>query len=178
MGHERHLKCHHYHLGSPHTPQLAVMSFSPLIPPALASHARRQRSNAISRARESSTDAPDSPSPTSSTTSSPTSPWRDDELICPLALDTAQQHTHTHVSAKPPSWIPVPIWPSNEGELQAVLAQFTFPTSASGRKHRRSGEIIADDSTPSSASAGKRGVTSGPTRRTLCSHCERGRSSA
>ena len=166
------------------------MSFSPLIPPALASRARRQRSNAISRARESEAEwdttehVPDSPSPTSSSnTSTSTSPWRDDELICPLALDTAQ-HTHAHANAKPPSWIPVPVWPSNEGELQAVLAQFTFPASASGRKHGRSGEMIAYDSptstTPPSASAVKRGGTSasGPTRRALCSHCERGRNSA
>jgi len=158
-------------------------------PPALAaSRARRQRSNALSRARESEAEwvAPaDSPT-TGSTVTSATSPapWRDDELICPLALDT--QHTHAnpsaHAHAHAPSWIPVPIWPSNEGELQAVLAQFAFPT-ASGRKHGRSGEMIADGSPnsptpPPSASSGKRRSTSGPTRRALCSHCERGRSSA
>lgn len=165
------------------------MSLSPLTllpsPALAASRARRQRSNAISRARESEAewDAPaDSYSPTSTTITS-TSPWRDEELICPLAaFDTQQTHaeSHVHTNANPTSWIPVPVWPSNEGELQAVLAQFAFPASvASGRKHRRSGEMIADNSPNSpSASTGKRRAASGPTRRASCQHCERGRSSA
>jgi hypothetical protein len=154
-------------------------------PPALAaSHVRRQRSNAISRARESEEewDPASAPAYTSPEADSPSpSLWHDDELICPLALDT-QQHAHS----KAPLGIPVPIWPSNEGELQAVLAQFTFPTVTSGRKHRRSGEMITDNSPPgsaspadaSAASSGKRRASSGPIRRAWCPHCERGRSSA
>jgi len=171
-------------------------------PPTLAaSRARRQRSNAISRARESEAEwdfasAATACSPTASSAPS-LPPWRDDELICPLALDTqrahadphaAQVHVHAqaHASAKAPLWVPVHVWPANEGELQAVLAQFAFPATASGRKHRRSGEIIVDHSptpssgpvTPPAASSGKRRGASGPTRRATCAHCERGRSSA
>jgi hypothetical protein len=172
------------------------MSLSPLMvtsPPALAaSRARRQRSNALSRARESEADW-DVPADSQTPTSTSTSLWRDEELICPLAaLDTqhthvnphAHAHTHAHTNSNPTSWIPMPIWPSNEGELQAVLAQFAFPTSAPlGRKHRRSGEMIADNSPnspapPPSASSGKRRAASGPTKRASCPHCERGRSSA
>jgi hypothetical protein len=208
--HERHLlnaiPLHHQALQLPitsihHTPPpprpivVIQMSLSPLIvtspPPALAaSRARRQRSNALSRARESEAEWDGADSLTS-TTSTPTAPWRDDELICPLAaLDTQRTHAnphahaHAHANSNPTSWIPMPIWPSNEGELQAVLAQFAFPTSAPlGRKHRRSGEMIADNSPnspapPPSASSGKRHAASGPTKRASCPHCERGRSSA
>ena len=160
-------------------------------PPALAaSRARRQRSNAFSRARESEAEW-DSTPVAADTSASPTapssSPWRDDELICPLALDAQRTHAdpHAHANANAPSWIPVPVWPADQGELQAVLSQFAFPTS--GRKHRRSGEMISDNSptSPSCSAAptpavgsGKRRTASGPTRRAWCPHCERGRSSA
>ena len=160
-------------------------------PPALvASRGRRQRSNAISRARESEEEWDPTSTLAYSTSleadhdSSSESPWRDDELICPLALDTPlEQHAH---STKAPLGIPVPIWPSNEGELQAVLAQFAFPTTvSSGRKHLRSGEMITDNSPSGSAypsavttNSGKRRASSGPIRRAWCPHCERGRSSA
>ncbi|KAI9462882.1 hypothetical protein BJY52DRAFT_117199 [Lactarius psammicola] len=184
---------------------ISPLSLSP--PPALAaSRARRQRSNAISRAHESeaewdfasasaATDTSGSP-----TTTSALPPWRDDELICPLAPDThrahadphAQVHAHLNANAdaKAPSWVPVHVWPANEGELQAVLAQFAFPGPASGRKHRRSGEVIVDNNsptsvgspsgstTPAAAGSGKRRSAPGPTRCTWCAHCERGRSGA
>ncbi|KAH9047472.1 hypothetical protein EDB83DRAFT_2317543 [Lactarius deliciosus] len=119
-----------------------MYSISPLsIPPSPAlavSRARRQRSNAVSRVRESEAEW-DSAADTSG---SPTT----DELICPLAPDTRRAHsdlpTPASTDAKVPSWVPVPVWPADEGELQAVLAQFAFPTT--GRKRRRSGEIVVD----------------------------------
>ena len=183
-------------------------------PPALAaSRARRQRSNAISRALESeaewdfasATADTTSTSQTASSSSTPSLlPWRDDELICPLSPDPSRAHADPHAqvhhvqadananaNAKAPFWAPVHIWPANEGELQAVLAQFAFPDPVSGRKHRRSGEIVVDHSctsagppsgpaapTPPPSDSGKRRGTSGPTRRAWCAHCERGRSSA
>lgn len=169
-----------------------MSSISPVLvspPPALAaSRARRQRSNAISRARESEAewDFSSAAADTSSSSLDPT-PWRDDELICPLAPDTQQHPTNVHARAAGAA-APVHIWPANEDELQAVLAQFAFPglassSSSSGRKHRRSGEIVVvDPSLPSCSAAavggGKRRCTSGPSRRVWCAHCERGRSSA
>ncbi len=142
---------------------ISPLSMSPS-PALAASRARRQRSNAVSRARESEAEwdfasaaADTSGSPTATSAASLPPPWRDDELICPLAPDTrraqADPHAqiHVHANAKVPSWVPVPVWPANEGELQAVLAQFAFPTT-SGRKHRRSGEIIVDNS-PTSVSS-------------------------
>ena len=169
-----------------------MSSISPVLvspPPALAaSRARRQRSNAISRARESEAewDFSSTAADTSSSSSSDPTPWRDDELICPLAPDTQQHPKNVHASARAAA-APVHVWPANEDELQAVLAQFAFPglasSSSSGRKHRRSGEIVVVDPSPPSCSAaavggGKRRCTSGPSRRVWCAHCERGRSSA
>src|SRR6266404_7105010 len=181
-------------------PSLASASASPSL---AASRSRRQRSNAISRARESEAewdtmvtsslaDAPVSPTATSAPCPPP---WRDDELVCPLAPEPRRAHTdpYAHVSpqasanANVPSWVPVHVWPADQGELQAMLEQFVFPTfPGSGRKHRRSGEIVIDNP-PSpvavgtatlavAVSSGKKHTTSGPIRRTWCAHCERGRS--
>ncbi|KAI9444043.1 hypothetical protein H4582DRAFT_2053784 [Lactarius indigo] len=166
-----------------------MYSISPLsVPPSpalAASRARRQRSNAVSRAQESEAEW-DSTSAAADTSGSPTTsslppPWRDDELICPLAPDTRRTHAGTptpaNTNATVPSWVPVPIWPTDEDELQAVLAQFAFPTT--GRKHRRSGEIVVDNSStsvgslppaPPSASSGKRRGAIGPNRLAWCAH--------
>ncbi|KAH9171551.1 hypothetical protein EDB89DRAFT_1089862 [Lactarius sanguifluus] len=161
----------------------SISSLSMQPSPALAvSRARRQRSNAVSRAHESEAEW----DPASTAADTLGSPPTTDELICPLAPDTRRAHADTPTPANTtvPSWVPVPVWPADEGELQAVLAQFAFPTT--GRKHRRSGEIVVDSPPntsvgsppPAPAGSGKRRGAIGPNRCAWCAHCERGRSGA
>jgi len=136
-----------------------------------ATRQRRKRRDAISRAVESDWDASPTTAAVGPHDTATIPPWHTDELICPLAPSSVPLPPSTFLSLAGPT-------DEDVGDLQAMLARFTFPSPPpTSRKHRRSGESVDHTSAnvnatvPGTTADTSSGYGNGPVKRAPCAHC-------